>query len=116
MQEIEERYINIFDNLYDGAYFVDRDRKITYWNQAAEKITGFSPQEVVGKDCASNIFTHIDKQVNNLCKGLCPLAESMNMGETKEAELYLHHKKGHRIPVSVRIIPFKDNDGNVNKS
>jgi PAS domain S-box-containing protein len=35
-----EFYKDIIDNLYDGVYFVDKDRRIIYWNNGAERITG----------------------------------------------------------------------------
>jgi PAS domain S-box-containing protein len=32
----------IIENLHDGLYLVDENRVITYWNKAAEQISGFS--------------------------------------------------------------------------
>ena len=37
----EDFYKNILFNISDGVYFVDTNRKITYWNKSAEAITGF---------------------------------------------------------------------------
>lgn len=34
----------ILDNVYDGVYFVDAFRRITYWNKGAERITGFTAE------------------------------------------------------------------------
>ena len=45
-------YKTVVDSLHDGLYFVDRNRVITYWNKAAEEISGFSAAEVVGRSCA----------------------------------------------------------------
>jgi PAS domain S-box-containing protein len=53
-------YAKIFESLNDGLYFVDRDRVITYWNKAAEKISGFTAEEVVGRPCSDNILNHVD--------------------------------------------------------
>jgi PAS domain-containing protein len=39
----------LLDSLYDGVYFVDCGRKITYWNQSAEQLTGYSADEAIGK-------------------------------------------------------------------
>jgi len=41
----------LLDNLRDGIIAHDTKRKIIFFNRAAEKITGYSKQEVVGKDC-----------------------------------------------------------------
>lgn len=104
---------HIVDSLHDGLYLVDRERIITYWNPAAEAVTGFTAAEVVGKSCQENILTHVDSKGNSLCSGLCPLAQTMVDGENQEAEIYMHHKDGHRIPVSVRTSVLKDQEGNI---
>lgn len=103
----------IIDNLHDGVYFVDTNRVILYWNKAAERITGFRADEVVGKSCADDVLTHIDEDGTSLCKGLCPLAASMQDGQGREAKVFLHHKQGHRVPVSVRVNTLLDSDGNI---
>jgi len=107
----KDSYERIIENLYDGLYFVDRDRVITYWNKGAERISGFTADEVVGKSCADNILTHVDSQGNSLCTGMCPLAATIADGTLREAELFMHHKDGHRIPVSVRFSTLTDRDG-----
>jgi diguanylate cyclase (GGDEF)-like protein/PAS domain S-box-containing protein len=98
----------IVDSLYDAAYFVDPDRRITYWNKSAERLTGFKNREVVGKLCHDDILTHVDERGTNLCKDECPLAKTLKDGRRREAELYLRHKKGHRVPVLVRIAPVRN--------
>lgn len=103
----------IVDNLYDGLYLVDRSRTIRYWNKAAEKISGYTAAEVVGRTCADQILTHVDGSGDDLCSGSCPLALSMSGGGACEAEIFLHHKAGHRVPVAVRITPLTDGDGAV---
>jgi len=108
-----DSYRKIFENLYDGLYFVDRDRIIQYWNKAAEKITGYTAQEVVGRPCSENILVHVDGDGNNLCQGSCPLAKTIADGKSRQAEVFLHHKNGHRVPVAVRISPQTDGDGNI---
>jgi len=107
----KDSYQRIIDNLHDGLYLVDRDRIITYWNKAAEQISGFNAHEVVGTSCSDNILTHVDSDGNNLCTSMCPLAASITDGKPREAEIYMHHKDGHRIPVSVRISPLTDREG-----
>lgn len=113
MTEVTEAYQKIVENMHDGLYFTDRRRVITYWNKAAERISGFSAEEVMGRSCADNILTHIDKDGNHLCRGLCPLAKTMQDGTPREAEVYLHHKDGHRVPVMVRVTPLYDDDGEI---
>lgn len=107
----EAVYRDLVENMHDGVYFVDRERRITFWNKGAERITGYAPAEVVGKSCADNILVHVDVIGRQLCKGSCPLVAAMADGAPHEAEVYLHHKQGHRLPVWVRTSPLLDKEG-----
>jgi diguanylate cyclase (GGDEF)-like protein/PAS domain S-box-containing protein len=114
MQPIPSFDINyLIENMPDGVYLADKSRVITSWNKAAERITGFSAKEVVGKNCSANILTHVDGSGNNLCLGMCPLARCIQEDRPQEAEVFLHHKSGHRIPVLVRVAPLHDSEGKV---
>jgi diguanylate cyclase (GGDEF)-like protein/PAS domain S-box-containing protein len=113
MKKTKTFYEGILDNLYDGIYFVDRARKITYWNKAAERITGFRRSEVLGAPCHDHILNHINDEGDPLCQSECPLAKCIETGQPTEAEAYLHHKEGYRLPVSIRVTPILDQDGNV---
>jgi len=42
---------DILDNLTEGIIAHDKERRILFFNRAAEKITGYSREEVLGKDC-----------------------------------------------------------------
>lgn len=108
-----EKYRTILDNLYDGVYFVDFERKINYWNKSAERITGFSAAEVEETFCFDNILKHVDQSGNNLCKDFCPLSATIRDGEVREINVFLHHKEGYRVPVYVRSIPVKEDDGRI---
>ena len=103
----------LIENLYDGVYFVDTARTITYWNKAAEELTGYSANEAVGRHCFDNFLNHVDDMGCNLCVGTCPLALTMEDGERRESEVFLQHKDGHRVPVSVRVSPIHDNSKTV---
>ena len=106
-------YRHILDHVNEGVYFVDTHRTILYWNKGAERISGYTAQEVVGSSCADNILVHINEHGEELCHGFCPML--LTMGDTKDrrADVYLHHKDGHRIPVSVHVTPLVDERGAV---
>jgi len=112
--EMHERfYKDLLDNLYEGVYFADRERKIIYWNRGAERITGYSTGEVVGHHCFDNILFHVDEAGNVLCRGGCPLLWTIMEGKERESEIYLHHKDGHRVPVRVRTSPIRNERGDI---
>jgi len=106
-------YKDIVDNLYDGVYFVDRDRVITYWNKGAQRITGYSAEQTVGRACRDNLLNHVTTNGVELCLNNCPLAAVMEDGNPREAEAYLHHKDGHRVPIIIRATALQDEDGNI---
>ena len=55
----------------------------------------------------------MDTDGRSLCGGLCPLAMAMADSVGREAEVFLRHKDGHRVPVLVRTGPLKDRAGQV---
>ncbi|MDA8423088.1 MAG: sensor domain-containing diguanylate cyclase [Nitrospiraceae bacterium] len=111
MAQDDSFYKTLLDNLHDGVYFVDRNRTITYWNKGAERITGYKTAEVVGKSCSDNILVHVDKDGHSLCTTICPLKNVMNDGRERNEELFLHHKDGHRVPITIRVVPIYDDQG-----
>lgn len=104
---------NILENLSDGVYFVDKDRNIQYWNKGAERITGYSPEEVIGKNCSDNILTHVTDKGQHLCKTMCPLAATIKDGQPRSLQAFLKHKDGHRIPVHISSTQMKNDEGKV---
>lgn len=99
--------------MYDGVYFTDLSRKITYWNRGAERITGYGQNEVMGTFCRDHILMHVNDEGVVLCTDLCPLAKTIHDGSVREADVYLHHRDGHRVPVTIRVNPIYDPQGDV---
>ncbi len=109
-----ELYRSIIHGMHEGVYFVDTHRIITFWNKGAERITGYAAEEVVGHCCAENILMHVDSEGRALCLEGCPLARSIrDECDHRTGRIYLHHKDGHRVPVSVSISPIRDEAGKV---
>jgi len=101
----------VVDSLEAGVYLVDRHRKIVYWNQGAERISGYLRQDVTGRFCRDNILVHSDEHEAVLCGAACPLADCMRDGQSREAWVYMRHRAGHRVPVHVRAVPLRDRTG-----
>ena len=101
---------DILENLYEGVYFVDKDRTITSWNNGALNITGFEPNEVIHRKCYSNILNHVDVNGVALCFDGCPLHATIQDGVAREANVFLQHKNGHRVPVMVKALPIYNNE------
>ncbi len=106
-------YLRMLDTLKEGVYFVDPDRVITFWNKGAERITGYRREEVTGRSCMDNILVHVDCNGVGMCTRDCPLALTMRDGVSREVEFFLHHRRGHRVPIVVRTTPLEDDDGSI---
>ena len=98
----------LLEFIYDGVYIVDSSRKIVYWNKAAERITGFKAEDVVGRNCHDNILNHIDDQGRLLCLNGCPLHNTIKDRISRETYIFLQHKEGYRIPVIIKTVPLED--------
>jgi diguanylate cyclase (GGDEF)-like protein/PAS domain S-box-containing protein len=98
----------LLDSLYEGVYAVDKEQKVTFWNRGAEKITGFTPEEVALNQYCQNLLMHVDTEGNILCDQKCPVAATIRDGKVREAKFYFQHKDGFRIPVAARILPMFD--------
>ncbi len=75
----------ILDNISDAIIAHDFNRRIFYFNKAAEKLTGFKQSEVINRDCHEAFG-------KPLCGSDCLFCES-----EKQAEWLEHHKRTLRI-------------------
>lgn len=97
----------ILDSITEGVFTVDKDFKITSFNQAAERITGFPREMAVGKKC-SEIF-HA-----NICQSDCALQKSMKTGESViDLVIRVVNRAGKAIPISARTSVLRDEKGRV---
>ncbi len=93
--------------LNDGLYVTDTERRILYWNKSAERITGWSAEEVTGHSCKDNILVHIDKDGRCLCQtDFCPLHRCMVTDRMSSAPLlvFAQTRTGGRVPVFVSCL------------
>jgi len=107
---------NLLDLLADGVYITDRQRRIVFWSAAAERITGWKAEEVVGWHCRDNILVHVDKDGHALCgEEHCPLHHSVVTGQPSAAPVlvFAQHKRRSRTPVEVMVSPVRNHAGTV---
>ena len=97
----------ILDSIADGVFTVDHQGRITSFNRAAEKITGFSKDQAIGQYC-HEIFRA------NTCFEACPLKHT---AETTEAiinlEVNILNRDNKEIPISISTAVVKDHKGKV---
>lgn len=114
--EIPYSAVQILQAINDGVYVTDRQRKIVYWNRAAERITGWRAAEVLGRSCYDNLLRHTDKDGHSLCgKEHCPLHRAMATGTSSATPslLFLFTRDNQRVPVQVNVSPIYNEAGQV---
>jgi diguanylate cyclase (GGDEF)-like protein/PAS domain S-box-containing protein len=110
---VNEKLDQLISSLFEGVYIVNTKRKILFWNSGCESITGYKSEEVVNSFCYDNILQHVDAEGNQLCFGGCPLHYTLDTGEKAERDVFLRHKKGHRVPITVRSLPLYDENNKI---
>jgi PAS domain S-box-containing protein/diguanylate cyclase (GGDEF)-like protein len=101
------------ENLQTGVCMVDQDRKISFWNDGAERITGYLRQDVLGRFCGEILLIKFHANKQAICEHFCPLLAAMRDGNARESRVYLHHKSGYAVPVSLRAAPIRNSHGHV---
>ncbi len=113
MEDNIDIYKRLLDNLNEGVYLLDGDRRITYWNDGAEKLTGYARSEVLGKRCSDSLLLHLNETGKNICDTDCPVLKTISDGISRELEIFLHHREGHRVPLQVRVVPIWGSNHNI---
>lgn len=86
---------------------VGRDAKILFWNDGAERITGYRRHDVIGRTCRENVLAQCNQQLCVLCGVACPLTGIMHESKASHALVFFRHKEGHRVAVQVRSVPIR---------
>jgi PAS domain S-box-containing protein len=97
----------ILDSIADGVFTTDKNRRITSFNRAAERITGFMRDEAIGKPCYE-VFQA------SICQNACALEETLKTGsEIIDRPLNIINKGGETVPISVSASVLSDGKGKI---
>jgi len=108
-----EIYRNILNGLQIGVSVLDLQKKIVFWSDGAEHITGYSRIDVLGHPCADNILQHCNQTSCEMCSERCPISIALHDAKPTEAVTFIHHKSGHRAQVHTWAIPLRDKHGSI---
>ena len=95
----------ILDSVSEGVFTVDHDWKITFFNRAAEDITGILREEAIGQHCADVLHS-------SLCERHCPIRAAMDSGApVQDRRGYFVDVDGLRVPISLSAAVLLDATG-----
>ena len=96
LRESEEKYRSLFENAQDAIFVADPQTGILLdVNQSAEKLTGFSRKELVGKH---QTFIHPSDDSKFYHQEFCKSAERQG---SKFTEMLIQTKGGRHVPVEI---------------
>jgi len=104
----EERSLKIIlDNLDIGVFTVDRSGHITFFNTAAEKISGFNRRDVLGEPCTIIFEAHDAQEV-------CLLRETIVDGVSRGSRRgKMNTRDGVMIPIRADYMALRNEKGTV---
>ena len=106
-EEVRARLAAIIESSEDAIIAKTLEGIITNWNRGAQKIYGYSSEEVLGKPI--NILVPPDRP-NEIPK----ILERLRRGEAIEHyETVRVTKDGRRVDISLTISPIRDSSGNI---
>jgi len=97
----------ILDSVADGVFTINEKGEITFFNRAAEEITGFTKEEALGHNCF-DIFRA------NICQTNCALKETIKTDrEIINLPINIINKDGKELPISVSTAVLRDERGRI---
>ena len=97
----------ILNSIADGVFTVDLDWRITFFNRAAEEITGISADEALGRPCCE-VFRA------NVCETACVLNHTLETGKQVVCQpIAILRADGKEIPITVSTALLKDERGEI---
>ncbi len=98
---------SILDSVADGIFAVDNDMRIISFNRAAEQLTGYARDEVLGRPCGE-VFR------SDLCRDDCSAKKAMHSGEAVLGhEIDIRDKHDHSLKVSLSASPIRNEEGEI---
>ena len=107
-REKTDQFFNvILNSIADGVFTTDGQGRITFFNKAAQEITGFLSGEAPGRYCYE-IFRA------DICQSRCALKEVLKTEkEIINFPVTILSKDGKRIPISISAAVLRDEKGKV---
>jgi PAS domain S-box-containing protein len=97
----------ILDSINEGVFTVDLNWRITSFNRAAERITGISREEALGKPCWE-VFRA------DICEDSCALRRTLETGKPLvDTRAHIEGEDGNPIPIHLSTAILKNRAGRI---
>lgn len=97
----------MLDYVPDGVFTVDADWRVTFFNRAAEQITGIKRSEAIGRRCC-DVFRA------SICENACALKQTLSTNRpVVNKVVYIIDARGKKVPISISTAALKDSKGRI---
>ena len=96
---------NLLETIPTGLFLIDTDKVIVYWNAEAQRITGYSAEEAMGRHCS---FLS-----GNPCLQECDLFSAKTEKPNTGLTCSFQHKDGRTIVLTKNVDLLRDENGQI---
>lgn len=98
---------NLLDYVPDGVFTVDPEWRVTFFNRAAEQITGIKREDAIGRRCC-DVFRA------SICENACALKQTLATNRpVVNKVVYIVDARGQKVPISISTAVLKDRRGRI---
>ncbi len=107
VQSVLKNYHVILESIEEGVFTVNQEWEIMSFNRAAEKITGFTRRQAIGKPCYEIFRT-------NVCGNGCILRKTLETDTPiSNMPIYIKRADGRQVPISVNTAVLRASDDSI---
>lgn len=98
---------DVLGSIADGVFTVDTEWNITYFNDSAQRITGISEDDALGRKCW-DVFR------SSICDGQCAVGACIESGKRiTNKSIFIVRGDGSQLPVSISASPLTNAAGKI---
>ncbi len=104
--------LRLFIRAGDGAWAVNKNKQIVFWNQSAAAMLGFNPAEAIGRSCA-DLLRGRNPHGKHICHQHCAIMNRARQGEPVRAfDLVVRRKDGQDVLLNVSTVATPETSEN----
>jgi PAS domain S-box-containing protein len=97
----------LLETIGEGVFTLDSEGRITSWNPAMERISGYSSDEALGQSCGLLAFSRC---FGRECPANIHECQIYKKGTVEPSECRLKHKDGHKVSVIKNAKVLRDSE------
>jgi len=102
----------VLESIGDGVIIADRERRVTFMNPAAGVMTGWRPEEAMGRPLHDVFVLAKDKTARN-AKDPVAAAVERGVGESLGIHVPLTARNGTQLAICGSCAPLRDDKGSI---